>query len=85
MKLVDDWREWKRWWSMRWIIVSAFCSAVALAYAALPADWLPAIPTWVKTSLAAGALLSAGAGGVSRVVKQRTKADAVDDTDQAGA
>lgn len=69
--LVDDWREWKRWWSMRWIIVSSFCSAAAVAYATLPADWLPAVPHWVKGALAAGALVSAGASGVSRVVKQK--------------
>ena len=73
MNLVDDWREWKRWWSMRWIIVSTFCSAVAVAYATLPADWLPSVPGWVKGALAGGAMLSAGASGVSRVVKQKTK------------
>ena len=84
MNLVDDWREWKRWWSMRWIIVSAFCSAVAVAYATLPADWLPSIPGWVKGALAAGAMLSAGASGVSRVVKQKAK-NLPDPTDQAGA
>lgn len=69
--LVDDVHQWKRWWSLRWVIVSAFCSSVAVAYALLPADWLPSVPGWVKGALAGGAMLSAGASGVSRVVKQK--------------
>lgn len=72
MTLVEDWRQWKKWWSMRWIVVSAFCSAAAASYALLPADWLPSIPAWVKTALAVGAMLSAGAAAVSRVIKQPT-------------
>lgn len=70
MKLVDDWREAKRWWSMRWIIVSTFCSAVAVAYATLPADWMPSVPGWVKGALAGGAMISGGAAAVARVVQQ---------------
>lgn len=75
MKLVDDWREWKRWWSMRWIIASTFFSAVVVAYATLPSDWLPTIPQEVKQWLSIGALVSAGAAGVSRVLKQPPKDD----------
>jgi hypothetical protein len=75
MNLVEDWREWKRWWSMRWTIISTFCSSAALAYAWLPADWLPSVPGWVKGSLVAGALLSGGAAGVSRVVAQKPKTE----------
>lgn len=73
MRLVDDAHEWKRWWSMRWIIVSTFCSAVAVAYATLPTDWLPAVPNWVKGALAGGAMLAGGAAAVSRVVAQAPK------------
>lgn len=69
--LVDDWRDWKRWWSLRWAILSAFCAAAAGAYATLPADWLPSVPGWVKGALAFGAMFSAGASGISRVVKQK--------------
>lgn len=69
--LVDDYRQWKRWWSMRWAIASAFCAAAAGAYATLPADWLPAVPHWVKGALAFGAMLSAGASGITRVIKQK--------------
>lgn len=72
-KLVDDVQDWHRFWSMRWIIVSAFCSAAVAAYALLPADFLPTIPVWVKQALGLGAVVSAGAAGVSRVIKQPTK------------
>lgn len=71
--LVDDACDWKRWWSMRWIIVSVFCSSAAGAYILLPPDWLPTIPLVVKQALALGAIFSAGAAGVSRVLKQPVK------------
>lgn len=69
--LVDDYRQWRRWWSMRWAIISAVCAAAATAYATLPADWLPAVPNWVKGALAFGAMISASASAASRVVKQK--------------
>lgn len=68
--LVDDAAQWKRWWSMRWIIASAFFSAVVVAYATLPADWLPVIPSWLKQAFSIGALVSAGGAAVARVLKQ---------------
>lgn len=71
LSLVDDVHQWKKWWSMRFIILTTFLNAVTVAYATLPDDWMPAIPTWVKGMLAAGALLTAGAAGVARVVSQR--------------
>ncbi len=90
MNLVEDWREAKHWWSMRWIIVSTFCSAVAVAYATLPADWLPSVPGWVKGGVAFGAMLSGGAAAVSRVMQQpklmpKFTVRQPDDTDKAGA
>ena len=71
IKLVDDARDWHRWWSMRWIIVSAFCSAAVAAYAILPADFLPVIPTWCKQALGLGAMFSAGFAAVGRVIDQK--------------
>jgi hypothetical protein len=70
LELVDDVQDWKRWWSMRWIIATAFFTSIIATYALLPADWLPQIAPAVKQALAVGALLSAGAAGVSRVLKQ---------------
>lgn len=71
VNLVEDAHLWKKWWSMRFIILSAFLNAVTVAYATLPDDWMPSIPGWVKGCLAAGALLTAGAAGVARVVSQQ--------------
>jgi len=73
IELVDNASEWKRWWSMRWIIASAFFSAVVVAYATLPADWLPTVPVWLKQAFSLGALFSAGAAAVARVIKQAPK------------
>lgn len=70
-RLVDNAKEWHRWWSMRWIIIGAFCAGAAAAYQWLPADWLPEIPAIVKKVLGLGALASMGAAGVARVVKQK--------------
>lgn len=70
MKLVEDHSNWKKWWSMRFLIISAFLQAVTLGYATLPSDWLPAIPDVAKLALATLALGSAGLAGVSRVLQQ---------------
>jgi hypothetical protein len=70
LQLVDDAREWKRWWSMRWIIVgTAFASGVA-AFVVLPPTLVPHIPDWLRATLAMGTVLSSIAAGVSRVLKQ---------------
>lgn len=71
LQLVDDISNWKKWWSMRWIILTAFLAAIPVAYVTLPEDWLPSIPGAVKAALAYAVLFSAGAAGVSRAVKQR--------------
>lgn len=70
MNLVPDVKDWHRWWSVRLAAASAAFSAVVVAYATLPPDWLPGLPQAVKTALAVGALLTAGAAGFARVVDQ---------------
>lgn len=70
MALVQDAHNWKKWWSMRFIIASAFFSAIIVAYGTLPSDWLPDLPSWIKQTLAIGALASAGAAAVARVMQQ---------------
>lgn len=70
MKLVYDVSDWKKWWSMRLIIASAFFQAIVLAYATLPEDWLPSIPQYLKLGFAFGALATAGLSGVARVIQQ---------------
>lgn len=71
LELVDDVKEWKRWWSMRFIIATAIFSAIATAYVVLPADWLPTISDEVKKWMAYGTLITAGLAGASRVIKQK--------------
>ncbi len=70
LSLVEDFKNWKKWWSMRFIIISTFFQAITVAYVTLPADWMPSIPEGAKLFFASGALLTAGAAGVARVVSQ---------------
>lgn len=84
IRLAPDASQWHRLWSMRFIIAAAFFSSVIAAYAVLPADWLPAIPQWIKGAMAIADLSCAGAAGVSRVIDQ-PKLREPDDTDLAGA
>ena len=70
MELIDDVGRWHKLWSMRLIILTTFLTSVAAAYAVLPDDWMPAVPAWLKATLAISTVLTAGAAGVARVVKQ---------------
>lgn len=70
LELIDEWKYALRLWSMRWILIGAFCAGSAAAYQWLPPDWLPEIPATVKKYLGLGALVSMGMAGTSRVVKQ---------------
>ena len=70
MKLIKEANKWHRLWSMRFILATGFFSSIIAAYALLPLDWLPAIPSWIKGSLALADLFCAGGAGVSRIIKQ---------------
>jgi hypothetical protein len=70
MNLVPDVKDWPKWWSIRFAAASAAFSAVVVAYATLPPDWLPGIPQYLKTALAVGALVTAGGAGFARVIDQ---------------
>lgn len=72
MKLIDNAKQWHRLWSLRWAILTAFLAAIPAAYVLLPDDWMPAIPQWVKAGLAIATLVSAGATGVARMLKQES-------------
>ena len=73
MKFVEDVKMWKRWWSMRLIIASTFFSSVIAVYATFPSDWLPEVASWIKGTLAVGAMATAATAGVARVIKQAPK------------
>ena len=70
MEFVYDVKNWKKWWSMRLILLSTFFQSITLAYATLPEDWMPSIPNFLKLGFAVGALGTAGLAGVSRVIQQ---------------
>jgi hypothetical protein len=72
LELVDDVSQWKKWWSMRFIIIAAFLISISLSYGfIIPDDWKEAIPGWIKAILACSTMLSIGLAGVSRVIKQK--------------
>lgn len=70
-RLVWNAFEWKKWWSMRLIILTTVFSSISAAYMTLPNDWLPAIPDIAKSLFAYGTILTAVSAGVARVVKQK--------------
>lgn len=72
MKLISNANQWHRLWSIRFAIASAFFGAITTGYVALPADWLPAVPAWLKLAMAGGTLVSSGAAAVARVVQQQS-------------
>ncbi|PXV60902.1 hypothetical protein SAMN04487785_1134 [Dyella jiangningensis] len=80
MELITNARQWHRLWSIRFAILSAVFGALATAYAALPADWLPAIPSWAKLAMAGGTLTSSVAAAVARVVQQSSLATTITPT-----
>ncbi len=73
MKLVDDVKEWKRWWSMRFAILTAVLMAVQIAWPTLPHEWTSDLPDWFKNGLAVVSLSSAAMTAISRVIKQKPK------------
>lgn len=72
-KLVPNARDWHRFWSVRFIAISAGFSAMVVAYGTLPHDWLPYLPVDAKRWLSVGALVAAGLAGVARVIQQAPK------------
>lgn len=69
-KLVWNAFEWKKWWSMRFIIATAVFSSISAAYMTLPSDWLPAVSESIKAFFAYGTIFTAVSAGVTRVIKQ---------------
>lgn len=73
--LIDDYRNWLRLWSMRWIVLATFFGSVIAAYNTLPQDWLPIIPHWFKLVCSYGVIFSGSMAGVSRVINQSAVAE----------
>lgn len=66
VRLVDDYFDWKHWWSTRWTICSGFFSAMTAA-AAAHAPW------WFVAGCSGAAFLCSTAAGGSRVISQTPK------------
>jgi hypothetical protein len=69
--LVPDVHNWRRWWSMRWIIAAAIAEALLIAWPRLPADWVAPTPEWLKAAMGGFSLVALVAAAVSRVVQQK--------------
>lgn len=68
--LVPDVRNWKRWWSMRLVILTVIFQTLATTYTSLPTEFTEHLPTWAKAAFGWGALLTAASAGVARVIQQ---------------
>ena len=78
VQLVDNWRDWKRWWSLRWIFIAATLSALPEIIkeapqwiAALPPDLHALLPAWTDTALKYATLASLAFAAASRVIAQK--------------
>lgn len=70
VELVDDWRNWKNWWSLRWTTLAAAFSAMAGATVAHTPWWFPAL-------CSGAAVLCNSASSAARMVAQKPKDDAL--------
>lgn len=70
MQLVSDVSNWKKWWSMRFAILTAAQAAFLAGYAVMPAEFQAAVPTWIMASVSFTTLFTGVATAVSRVVQQ---------------
>lgn len=83
LTLVADQPNWRKWWSMRWMGVSAALQAASqvleemvaparAGWSLIPGEWLTGIPLWVPGSLGWAAIAALAAAGMARVVQQRS-------------
>lgn len=69
-QLVDNARDWHRWWSMRWIIIAGALEGVRIGWPSLPPEWVAALPAWVPHYLGLATITALALAGAGRVVKQ---------------
>ncbi|MGG6461414.1 hypothetical protein [Solilutibacter silvestris] len=70
MNLVPDIHNFWKWWSVQLGLISFVLTGLAATYSNLPVDWTAGIPAWVKTALAAAAMLSSASALVMRGIQQ---------------
>lgn len=78
VQLVDNYRDWKYWWSLRWVLIAAFLTALPDLIreapqwiAALPPDLHALLPSWVDTALKYATLLALAFAYASRLIAQK--------------
>lgn len=68
--LVDNWRNWKRWWSMRLTIIATLLGTVAVGYQTMPPQDAALLPGWLPSAVAWTTLFTNILTGAARVVRQ---------------
>lgn len=68
--LVDDWRNWKRWWSMRLVLASALFGSIPIAYQTLPPEQVSMLPTWLDNVSMFCGFITTILTGAARVIRQ---------------
>jgi hypothetical protein len=71
VQLVDNYRDWKKWLSMRFMAVTAILIAMPEIVQQLPPDMQASLPEWGKTFVHYCALASLILAAGSRVLKQK--------------
>lgn len=80
--LVPDAARWRRWWSLRWMGVSAALQTLSQSletltdpmragWSLIPAEWLAQIPAWVPAAAGWGAIGALVCAGAARMIQQR--------------
>lgn len=70
--LVSDWRDWRKWWSMRLIVASSLIGSIAVAYQSLPPDHMANLPAWLPQVVSWSALFTNILSGAARVIAQKS-------------
>jgi len=75
VQLVDNWRDWKNWWSLKWITIVGLLISLPKILEALPPDTVAQIvamlPPWAATAYTFLKLFAVVAAAASRVIAQK--------------
>lgn len=72
-RLATDAKMWHKWWSMRFILLSAVTGAATAGINQVPIWLQSSLPHWLHPALATMTFLSATAAGAARVIKQKVE------------
>lgn len=83
--LVADSKQWRRWWSLRWMALSLALQSVSELLSAatvqardgwvlLPSAWVASLPAYLPQVLGLSAIAALVLAGLARCIQQRAKA-----------